>query len=64
MAVHTYNVFSGTLNPTHFTSLYTSAATLKKRYCSKMLLHVMSGRLVTSCLEVLQMFTDLKKIVH
>jgi len=30
--------------------LYASAATQTKRYCSKMLLHMMIGRLVTSCL--------------
>jgi len=40
--------------------LYASAATQKKRYFSKVLLHMISGPLVTSCLQLRQMFTDFK----
>ena len=40
--------------------LYASAATQKKRHCSKMLLYMIRGRLVTSCLWLPQMFTYFK----
>jgi len=40
--------------------LYASAATQKKRYCSKMLSYMISGRLVTAFLQLRQMLTHFK----